>query len=85
MPNFCSGIMRRMPRRRPSRSCFAPWTWHDNNQPCHGSCGRRRAWGWLWRRSGRATQARDLLAATCDRFTEGFDTADVAGARRLID
>lgn len=38
----------------------------------------------LWHRDGRVTRARDLLAATCDRFTEGFDTADVAGARRLI-
>jgi predicted ATPase/DNA-binding winged helix-turn-helix (wHTH) protein len=38
----------------------------------------------LWHRSGRVTEARDLLAATCDRFTEGFDTADVVKARRLI-
>jgi hypothetical protein len=38
----------------------------------------------LWRRSGRATEARDLLAATCDRFSEGFDTGDFVGAQRLI-
>ena len=38
----------------------------------------------LWNRSGRKIKGRDLLAATYDRFTEGFDTADVAGARRLI-
>jgi predicted ATPase/DNA-binding winged helix-turn-helix (wHTH) protein len=39
----------------------------------------------LWQRGGRATEARDLLVATCDRFSEGFDTGDVVGARRLID
>ena len=38
----------------------------------------------LWHRNGRIAQARDLLVATCDRFSEGFDTADVAGARQLI-
>ncbi len=38
----------------------------------------------LWHDNGRATPARDLLAATCDRFSEGFDTSDFAGARRLI-
>jgi hypothetical protein len=40
--------------------------------------------GRLWHRSGRIREARDLLAATYDRFTEGFDTGDVATARRLI-
>jgi transposase len=40
--------------------------------------------GRLRHRSRRVTEARDLLAATYDRFTEGFDTADVAAARRLI-
>ncbi|WP_428485662.1 ATP-binding protein [Rhodopila sp.] len=38
----------------------------------------------LWHRRGRVIQARDLLAATHDRFTEGFNTGDVVGARRLI-
>ncbi|GLS22961.1 transcriptional regulator [Labrys miyagiensis] len=38
----------------------------------------------LWYRNGRIAPARDLLAATCDRFSEGFDTADVAGARQFI-
>jgi predicted ATPase/DNA-binding winged helix-turn-helix (wHTH) protein len=38
----------------------------------------------LWRRSGRVAEARDLLAATVDRFSEGFDTADVVAAQRLI-
>jgi predicted ATPase/DNA-binding winged helix-turn-helix (wHTH) protein len=40
--------------------------------------------GRLRHRSGRVTEARDLLAATHGRFTEGFDTGDVAAARRLI-
>lgn len=39
----------------------------------------------LWHRSGRAAEARSLLVATCDRFSEGFDTADFVGARRLVD
>ena len=38
----------------------------------------------LWQRGGRVAAARDLLAATVDRFTEGFDTADIVTARRLI-
>lgn len=38
----------------------------------------------LWHRRGRAAAARDLLAATCDRFSEGFNTADVVTARRFV-
>ena len=38
----------------------------------------------LWRRHGRGAAARDLLAATIDRFTEGLGTHDVVTARRLI-
>ena len=38
----------------------------------------------LWHRGGRVAEARDLLAATIDRFTEGFGTSDVVTARRLI-
>jgi hypothetical protein len=38
----------------------------------------------LWRRSGRAVEARGLLATTYDRFSEGFDTGDVVAARRLL-
>ncbi len=38
----------------------------------------------LWHRGGRVAEARDLLAATNDRFTEGFGTGDVVTARRLI-
>jgi predicted ATPase/DNA-binding winged helix-turn-helix (wHTH) protein len=38
----------------------------------------------LWHRCGRVAEARDRLAATLDRFTEGFGTGDVVTARRLI-
>ena len=38
----------------------------------------------LWRRHGRATEARELLAATYGKFTEGFDTSDLIRARNLI-
>jgi predicted ATPase/DNA-binding winged helix-turn-helix (wHTH) protein len=38
----------------------------------------------LWHRGGRVAEARDLLAATGDRFTEGFATADIVTARRLL-
>jgi predicted ATPase len=38
----------------------------------------------LWHRTGRRTEGRALLAAIYDRFTEGFETADLAGARRLL-
>jgi len=38
----------------------------------------------LWHSHGRAAEASSLLAATCDRFTEGFDTGDVVAARRRL-
>jgi predicted ATPase/DNA-binding winged helix-turn-helix (wHTH) protein len=38
----------------------------------------------LWHRSGRVIEARDLLAGTTDRFTEGFDTGDILTARQLL-
>jgi predicted ATPase/DNA-binding winged helix-turn-helix (wHTH) protein len=38
----------------------------------------------LWGRAGRTTEGRDLLAAICDRFSEGFGTADVIAARQLL-
>ena len=38
----------------------------------------------LWGRSGRATQARELLVSTYDRFIEGFETHDLVEAKRLI-
>ena len=39
----------------------------------------------LWRDQGRRTEARDLLAPVYGSFTEGFDTADLKDARRLLD
>jgi hypothetical protein len=39
----------------------------------------------LQRDLGRAREARDLLAEVYDRFTEGFDTADLRAAKRLLD
>jgi hypothetical protein len=40
--------------------------------------------GRLWGRCGHVARARDLVAAVCDRFTEGFGTSDLMKARRLI-
>ncbi|WP_245344222.1 hypothetical protein [Bradyrhizobium japonicum] len=34
--------------------------------------------------NGQRDQARDTLAPVYDRFTEGFETADLRAARRLI-
>jgi predicted ATPase len=39
----------------------------------------------LWREQGRRGEARDLLAPLYDSFTEGFDTADLKDAKRLLD
>jgi predicted ATPase len=39
----------------------------------------------LWREQGRRTEARDLLAPVYGSFTEGFDTADLKEAKRLLD
>ncbi len=38
----------------------------------------------LWRRHGRATEARELMTATFGKFTEGFGTSDLIEARKLI-
>jgi predicted ATPase/DNA-binding winged helix-turn-helix (wHTH) protein len=38
----------------------------------------------LWRTGGRTTEAKNLLSAVHDRFTEGFDTADLRAARALL-
>ena len=55
---------------------------------------RQRTAGWelrtavslgdLWRHQGRAEDARNLIAASYTRFTEGFETADLQAARRLL-
>jgi predicted ATPase len=39
----------------------------------------------LWREQGRRGEARDLLAPLYAWFTEGFDTADLKDAKRLLD
>jgi predicted ATPase len=39
----------------------------------------------LWREQGRQGEARDLLARVYSSFTEGFDTADLKDAKRLLD
>jgi len=39
----------------------------------------------MWRDQGRAKEARELLAPVYDRFTEGFETADLKIAKRLLD
>ena len=41
--------------------------------------------GRLWRRQGRAGDARALLAPLCDWFSEGFDTPDLRDALALLD
>jgi hypothetical protein len=38
----------------------------------------------LWWRLRRASEARDLLAATYGKFSEGFDTSDLIRARSLM-
>jgi predicted ATPase len=38
-----------------------------------------------WCDQGRHRQARDLLAAVCGRFTEGFETGDLRQAQVLLD
>jgi predicted ATPase len=39
----------------------------------------------LWRKQGRAADARTLLAPVYDWFTEGFETADLRKARAVLD
>jgi predicted ATPase len=39
----------------------------------------------LWRRQGKARQARDLLAPVLGWFTEGFDTPDLIEAKALLE
>jgi predicted ATPase len=39
----------------------------------------------LWSAQHRIDRARDLLTSVYGRFTEGFATTDVAGARRMLE
>jgi predicted ATPase len=39
----------------------------------------------LWWQQGKREQARQLLAEIYGRFTEGFDTADLREAKRLLE
>jgi len=39
----------------------------------------------LWRDQGRRREARELLASVYDRFSEGFETADLRAAKLLLD
>jgi predicted ATPase len=39
----------------------------------------------VWAEQGERQKAHDLLAPVYDRFTEGFDTADLKAARALLD
>ena len=39
----------------------------------------------LWRNQARSNEARELLAPVYDRFTEGFDTADLKAAKSLLE
>ncbi len=39
----------------------------------------------LWQRQGKVAEARNSLAQIYDRFTEGFDTADLKMAKALLD
>ena len=39
----------------------------------------------LWAEQGRRGEGRDLLAPVYGWFTEGFDTADLKDAKRLLD
>jgi len=39
----------------------------------------------MWRNQGRSKEARELLAPVYDRFTEGFETADLKASRALLD
>jgi predicted ATPase len=60
-----------------------------------GVSGRQGALSWelrtatslarLRRDEGRIQEAHQLLAPIYDRFTEGFDTADLIGAKALLD
>ena len=38
----------------------------------------------MWRQQGSERDARALVADTCARFTEGFDTPDVSAARVFL-
>jgi len=39
----------------------------------------------LWQQQGKRDEARQVLAAVYDWFTEGFDTADLKDAKALLD
>ena len=73
----------------------APVAAEDHFRQAHDWARRQGALSWelraatslagLWRDQGRTEEAHQLLAPIYDRFTEGFETADLGAARALID
>jgi len=49
------------------------------------SCERQRAWPFCALGQDRFNEARETLAPVYARFTEGFQTSDMKGARELLD
>jgi predicted ATPase len=39
----------------------------------------------LWHNQSRSDEAREVLAPVYDRFTEGFDTADLKSAKSILE
>jgi hypothetical protein len=50
-----------------------------------GNSGRRQVFARLFQQTGRRDEARQILADTYGRYTEGFDTPDLKRAKALLD
>ena len=67
-----------------AENCFRQaLNWADRDGALSWELRAATSLGRLWRNLGRGTEAHDLVASVYNRFTEGFDTADLKAARAL--
>jgi predicted ATPase len=70
---------------RPRIRSAPPWRSPASRARRATNCAPPTCLARLWHEQGRRGEARDLLAPLYDWFTEGLDTADLQGAKRLLD
>jgi hypothetical protein len=81
--NASSARVRRRPRRRPRGTSCACSIGRAGKVPCHGSCEHPQA-SRSQQDQGRIAEARSLLQPVYDRFSEGFETAELKTAKAQL-
>jgi hypothetical protein len=88
---LCQDELRLMQAGTPSAMYQAEVCWHQvldvvrDHQTKSWELGAALHLSRLWKRQGKRTEARALLAGIYDWFTEAFDTTDLQEAKALVD